>query len=343
MTTTLVFEEVESGETHVVHIRRLLVAGFTGRDTAAVQKHIDELAALGVPVPDTTPTLYRLDPALVRQAAVLVVGGSNTSGEVEPVVVAHNGELFLTVGSDHTDRDVEREDIAASKAACAKVVGTTCVPLGTISDWDAIEMSSEIDGAVGYQRGTLAALRSLESVRDYLEGAEGVTLTDGDVLFLGTVAVEGAIRPSDTFSASLHLAEVPDPLTLSYRVVDLASSGKVPLQKPELEFLPVDEVGWTVPEVSVPGMTERILARDPSSGTATRMLRFEPGTETSEIGVLRHDFWEEVFILSGVLHDLTLGQSFGAGTYACRPPGMPHGPWVSEEGCITFEVRYPAI
>lgn len=114
------------------------------------------------------------------------------------------------------------------------------------------------------------------------------------------------------------------------------------MNKPEHEFFDVEGVEWTEIEGGVQGQTERILARDPDSGVATRMLRFAPGTDTSELGVLRHDFWEEVFILAGDLHDLTLNQTFTAGMYASRPPGMPHGPWRSDAGCVTFEVRYPA-
>jgi 8-oxo-dGTP pyrophosphatase MutT (NUDIX family) len=68
------------------------------------------------------------------------------------------------------------------------------------------------------------------------------------------------------------------------------------------------------------------------------MTRFEPGCQTE--GTMRHEFWEEVWILSGSLHDLRLGQTFTTGMYACRPPGMPHGPWRSDDGCVTFEVRY---
>src|ERR1700681_439581 len=110
--------------------------------------------------------------------------------------------------------------------------------------------------------------------------------------------------------------------------------------KPELEFFPVTEVDWT-PALGgvVPGLFERILAAD-SSGVATRILRFDPGTDTSAAGVQRHDFWEEVYVLEGALHDLTLKQTFVKGSFACRPPGMPHGPWVTPEGCLTFEVRY---
>lgn len=114
------------------------------------------------------------------------------------------------------------------------------------------------------------------------------------------------------------------------------------MNKPELEFRPAEEVDWTPVDERVPGLTERILARDDGSGVATRILRFAPGTDTSLLGTMKHAFWEEVYILSGDIHDLVLDEGFGAGMYACRPPGMPHGPWRSAGGCVTFEVRYPA-
>jgi hypothetical protein len=114
------------------------------------------------------------------------------------------------------------------------------------------------------------------------------------------------------------------------------------MEKPEREFFPVTDVEWTPAQGGlVPGLYERILATDPESGVATRMLRFDPGTDTSAAGPQVHAFWEEVIILEGSLHDLTLDQVFLKGTYACRPPGMPHGPWRAPEGCLTFEVRYP--
>lgn len=112
------------------------------------------------------------------------------------------------------------------------------------------------------------------------------------------------------------------------------------MSKPELEFFDSDEVELTPCAGVVPGLTERILAADPESGTATRILYFAPGTDTSANGVQIHDFWEEVFILDGEITDLRLGKTFTAGMYACRPPGMEHGPWTSGPGCRTFESRY---
>ena len=110
--------------------------------------------------------------------------------------------------------------------------------------------------------------------------------------------------------------------------------------KPEHEFFPITNVPWTPVDKRVPGLTERILAYDPDAKVATRILSFAKGTDTTPIGAQSHPFWEEVYVLSGSLTDLTLGRTFEAGTYACRPPRMPHGPWIAPDGCQTFEVRY---
>jgi len=109
--------------------------------------------------------------------------------------------------------------------------------------------------------------------------------------------------------------------------------------KPALEFFdPMATMSWT-PIVGVPGVSEIVLAKDEGSGSYSRLLRFEPGTDTSPQGLQEHAFWEEVWIVSGAIHDLGLDQTFSEGMYACRPPGMPHGPWRAPDGCVTFEVR----
>jgi hypothetical protein len=111
------------------------------------------------------------------------------------------------------------------------------------------------------------------------------------------------------------------------------------MPKPELEFFDVTVLPRTNIN-GIPGLYERILSRDEETGDYTRFLEFEPGCDTEAMGVQRHDFWEEVWIISGSFYDKGLGRTFTAGMYACRPPGMPHGPWSTEEGCSTFEVRY---
>lgn len=113
------------------------------------------------------------------------------------------------------------------------------------------------------------------------------------------------------------------------------------MPKPHREFFSSQELPWRPVTGAVDGLSERILARDTDSGVATRLLRFAPGTDTSPLGPQVHGFSEEVLIIEGELHDLSIGQTFIEGMYACRPPGAEHGPWVSRTGCLALEVRYP--
>ena len=95
------------------------------------------------------------------------------------------------------------------------------------------------------------------------------------------------------------------------------------------------------------GIKQKILASDideaRKSGSRTRLLRFDPGVHTTAPFV--HDHWEEVYLLSG---DLIVGndaagnggEPFEAPTYACRPPGVYHGPFKSNRGCLLFEIHY---
>ena len=124
----------------------------------------------------------------------------------------------------------------------------------------------------------------------------------------------------------------------------------MPVNKPHLEFHAVDMAsGWQTPEGYPGGIAQKILAggldEAGQNGSRTRLLRFEPGVYTTAPFV--HDYWEEVYLLSG---DLTVGndaqgrggESFAPGTYACRPPGAVHGPFKSEGGCLLLEIHYYA-
>lgn len=84
---------------------------------------------------------------------------------------------------------------------------------------------------------------------------------------------------------------------------------------------------------------EMVLSKDEETGNITRLLKFLPGMETEE--TVTHDFWEEVYIVQGALIDKRKNEIYNEGMYACRPPGMEHGPYrIPESGCVTFEVRY---
>jgi 4-hydroxyphenylacetate 3-monooxygenase len=171
---------------------RLVVAGYTGRDAASVRAHIEELAAIGVPRPPRVPAFYQLDPGLLSTGSTATVTGGNTSGEVEPVLIRRSGRYWLTVGSDHTDRDLERTDIQAAKAACPKPIARTALPLGTdLSDvdWDGLVVTCHVDGRL-YQRGELRSLRTPADLLAELTDAIGHP-GDDLVVFGGTVPLLG--------------------------------------------------------------------------------------------------------------------------------------------------------
>lgn len=111
------------------------------------------------------------------------------------------------------------------------------------------------------------------------------------------------------------------------------------MAKPELEF-DRPKGPWTRSDGPVAGMWEQVLASDAATGAYTGLIRYDPGVDTSPIGRRMHNYWEEVYILHGDLTDLHLDCRFEAGMYACRPPGMAHGPWRTEGGVTMLEIRY---
>lgn len=120
------------------------------------------------------------------------------------------------------------------------------------------------------------------------------------------------------------------------------------INKEHKEFHSLDlETGWEVPPGYPEGIEQKILAgtldEQRQRGGRTRLLRFKSGIYTTKPFI--HDYWEEVYLLSG---DLIVGndengdggEQFEPNTYACRPPGTYHGPFKSVQGCVLLEIHY---
>ena len=114
------------------------------------------------------------------------------------------------------------------------------------------------------------------------------------------------------------------------------------------EFHTLDmQNGWQTPPGYPTGFKEKIIAgsldEKNKRGNRTRLLRMDPGTFSTVPFV--HAYWEEVFLLAG---DLIVGNDAGGKggeqfrdyTYAVRPPGVHHGPFKSETGCLLLEAHY---
>ena len=190
----------------VVDIDRLVIAGWTGRDVAALNRHIEELKAIGVQPPSKVPLYYRVAASLLTQADSIEVLGDDTSGEVEPVLMGAPNRLWVSVASDHTDRKVESYGVAVAKQLCPKIIARTAWRFEEVEPhWDQLVLRSFIEEGgrkVLYQEGPLAEIRA---PRDLIAGWR-----DGDsklpshaALFCGTLPMLGAIRPSPRFAMEL--------------------------------------------------------------------------------------------------------------------------------------------
>jgi hypothetical protein len=197
----------EAGRDRIaVEIEHLIIAGWAGRDATAIEHHIEELAALGIPRPSTTPLYYRIAAATLTQAERFVVLGPDSSGEVEPFIVSLADGLWVGLGSDHTDRKAEAVGIALSKQLCGKPVGTQVWRYEEVEPhWDQLILRSfvTIDGArVLYQESAVSSLRTPRDLIRKLTGTD--TMPAGSALFCGTPSAIGGIRPGTRFEMELE-------------------------------------------------------------------------------------------------------------------------------------------
>lgn len=203
-----------------VELRQCIVAGWAGRDLAAIEHHIEELAALGVPRPSAVPLYYRIAANQVSQDEQLQAVGPHSSGEAEVFVFMHEGRLLVSLASDHTDRKLESTSVALSKQICVKPVARQAWPFAEVAaHWDALMLRSwiEEDGRrVLYQEGALASLRPPAELIEGCFGAAG--MPDGAGMTCGTMAAIGGIRPSAAFEMELYDPVLERRIRHAYRV-----------------------------------------------------------------------------------------------------------------------------
>jgi hypothetical protein len=200
---------IESGQgarTLQAEIDQLVIAGWAGRDRAAIDHHIEELAAIGVPRPSAVPLYYRVAANQLTQDNNVQVVGPHSSGEVEAFVFAVAGVQYVSVASDHTDRKLESHSVALSKQLCAKPVGTTAWRFAdVVGYWDELVIRSwivENGKPVLYQEGTLDSLRPpSELIAGYATDAAALPMNCA--MSCGTVGAIGGIRPAPSFSMEL--------------------------------------------------------------------------------------------------------------------------------------------
>jgi hypothetical protein len=208
-------------------IDQAVIAGWTGRDPVARDKHIAELEAIGIARPATTPIYYRVSARRLTTEDSIEVCGSDSSGEVEFVLIGWQGRIFVGLGSDHTDRKVEAYSVTVSKQMCDKVMAPVLWELeDVIGHWDRMILRSFawIGGKRElYQEGALDAMLSVSEL--IARGFEGGKLPDGCAMFGGTFAAKGGIRPASRFEFELEDPVLKRSIHHAYDVIEMPVRG----------------------------------------------------------------------------------------------------------------------
>ena len=208
-------------------IDQAVIAGWTGRDPVARDKHIAELEAIGIARPASTPIYYRVAGRRLTTEDSIEVSGTESSGEVEFVLIGWQGRIFVGAGSDHTDRKVETYSVTVSKQMCDKPIAPVLWELEeVVGHWDQMILRSHawIDGArMLYQEGTLD---SMLPVAELIErGFGGAGFPDGCAMFGGTFAAKGGIRPASRFEFELEDPVLMRSIRHGYDVIELPVLG----------------------------------------------------------------------------------------------------------------------
>jgi len=208
-------------------IKHLVIAGWTGRNVEALEKHILELEALGVKRPKSTPIFYRVSAELLTTRPSIEVLGTGSTGEVEFVLFSLADGLWVGLGSDHTDRKAETIGVSLSKQMCAKPIAATAWRYEDVRPhWDQLMLRSDVRHGGErqlYQEGFVATMRPPEELIKLYTG--GGTLPAGTAMFCGTLAVHGNIAFADRFEMELNDPVLGRTISHAYTISTLPDEG----------------------------------------------------------------------------------------------------------------------
>jgi hypothetical protein len=204
-----------------------VIAGWTGRNVEALEKHIRELETLGVKRPKSAPIFYRVAADLLTNADAIEVLGDHSSGEVEFVLLSLTDGLWVAVGSDHTDRKAEAIGVSLSKQMCAKPISAKAWRANDVlPHWERLVLRSyaKRNGKRSlYQEGSVATMRTPDDLIKRYTGAGSLPV--GTAMFCGTLAVHGEIGPAERFEMELEDPVLGRELTHAYDIKTLPDEG----------------------------------------------------------------------------------------------------------------------
>ncbi|HHY30091.1 MAG TPA: DUF2848 family protein [Syntrophaceticus sp.] len=203
-------------------VRKLINAGYTGRNQKEVKKHVDELKEMGVPAPESVPTYYLKSSMLLTTDDFYEVVDEDSTGEAEYALLIGKNRIYVAVGSDHTDRKLEITSIPKAKQLSPNFISSSVWLFEDVKEqWDEIELRSWIGRGRDtlYQEATLAAFMRPEELLERVKALLGGNLEEGTVIFSGTVgALVKGMPFSDSFEVELLDRNKNRSLTCGYNL-----------------------------------------------------------------------------------------------------------------------------
>jgi predicted amidohydrolase len=171
----------------VMEVGRVDIAGYTGRDTEAVRSYVAKLEEEGIAAPASVPAVFQVGADRVVQHDEIEVTGPASCGEVEFVLLVTDDGVHVTVGSDHTDRDLEQQSIPLSKQVVPKLVAGEAWRLSDVADhWDQLLLESWVgDHNRPYQRTGVDFFLRPDEILALVDAAPGTVVYGGSVSSLG--------------------------------------------------------------------------------------------------------------------------------------------------------------
>jgi 4-hydroxyphenylacetate 3-monooxygenase len=206
-------------------IRRMYNLGSATRDPQTAVAHQQEVAKSGIHIAFDVPAprIYPIALHALTTDDEVFVQTDRTSGEVE--IVIHVGdEVYVGVGSDHTDRAMETVSIPGSKQACANHLAPTLWPYAAIRDvWDTCILRSWVDGRLYQEVGVNAFIRP-EDILEILRARVPNMPQRDFTVFCGTiVSVDKELGFGADWRYELEMPGTGRRIGASYSVVDILS------------------------------------------------------------------------------------------------------------------------
>ena len=201
--------------------------GFTARNTEQMKKNLKALENQGIKYPNSFPQVYPCQRYILSDEREIEVVSDKTCGEVEFLLLILKEGIFIGVGSDHADKEIEKISIIKSKQLCAKHYANAFWRYEDVKDhWDRLILRSYQRDSQGeyslYQEGEVKNILTPESIMSFLE-KEGILPDKEAIIFSGSVAAIGGTVYGEKFRYELEDPVLQRKICSEYDVLNIAA------------------------------------------------------------------------------------------------------------------------